>query len=197
MTAGTTEELRDRLTRQHLARTGEAPEPADVRRFSRDWWDGAVRVPSLLVRLPGAGRCRIVQTGGAVVALPASRWRARRTLARLRQRPTVDPRLVALAGRRPDPHPERAPRMSLVAQRSDHPRGLPLRPRSRNGLPVRVVHIEQQADIVRCGSANCAALVPIPPPGRLQSEPACPGCGRIELPAQQMSPGTVRRVALL
>src|SRR5947199_3509439 len=103
MSVGTTEELRDRLTRQHLSACGEAPEAANVRQFRREWWDGGTHVPSLVVDLQGT-RCRLVQVGGHVVALPANRWRARRAIRRLRRRVTVDPRLVALAQRHPDRH---------------------------------------------------------------------------------------------
>jgi hypothetical protein len=75
------------------------------------------------------------------------------------------------------------PLVSVVRQRTDDlPIGRPTMPRFRSGLPRIVVHIEQQDDTVRCGAANCSALVPIPPPGRLISDVGCPRCGRVALP---------------
>jgi hypothetical protein len=194
------EELRDRLTRQHLTDTGEAPEASDVRGFHRGWWDGGAHVPAAVVRLDGAGRCRLVENGGTVVALPATGWRARRAIRKLRQEATVDPQLLELARHELDPALDGRPRVSIVQQRSglaDLPTGRPSMPRRATTLPCRVVHIEQGADVVRCTSPNCAALVPIPPPGRLITGTSCPRCGRVELPAQQGSPVSTRSVAAL
>jgi hypothetical protein len=181
----TTDEFRDRLTRRHLAAVEVAPEPTEIRRFQRGWWDGGVRVPSLIVRLRGHGRARLVETGGQVVALPVSGWRARRAIRRMRRRAVVDPRLLAFAA---DPSAHVETRLPLVRQRSDAPRGRPTMPRQRTDLPRLVVHIEQETDVVRCSAPDCAALVEIPPPGRLVTDSACPRCGRVELPAQQTSP---------
>jgi hypothetical protein len=195
--SGDLAELRDRLTRQHLAATGEAPEATEVRGFDRQWWDGAAHVPAVIVRLAGSGRCRLVETGGHVVAVPARGWRARRAIRQMRRRAEVDPQLLDLARHELDPAHDGRPRVSVVRQRSDLPMGQPTTPRRTTMLPGRVVHIEQGADVVRCGSATCAALVPIPPPGRLIAGTACPRCGRVELPGLQVSPSSTRRVALL
>ncbi len=185
------EEVRDRLTRIYLASTGEAPQAMQVRRFRRRWWDGAAHTPSVVVAIDGA-RCRLVQHGGRVVALPASGWRARRAIRRLRRRATVDPQLLALAAKRMDPRLDGKPRVAVVRQRTgDLPVGRPSMPRrSRLDAPRVIVHIEQDTDFVRCSGPNCSALVQIPPPGRLFTDAACPRCGRIELAAQQTSPRT-------
>ena len=185
VTQGPTEELRDRLTRSYLAHTGEAPQAMQVRRFRRRWWDGATRTPSVVVVIDGA-RCRLVQHGGHVIALPASGWHARRAIRRLRRRASVDPQLLALAAKRPDLRLEDKPRVAVVRQRAgDLPLGRPSLPRrSRLDVPRVIVHIEQEQDFVRCSGPNCSALVQIPPPGRLSSAAAaCAQCGRIELPA--------------
>jgi hypothetical protein len=197
MTVGTTEEVRDRLTRQHLSSCGEAPQAGNVRRFRREWWDGAAHAPSLVVDLEGT-RCRLVQVGGQVVALPANRWRARRAIRRLRRRATVDAGLIALAQRGPDPRLDDRPRVTVVRQRKgDEPPGRPTMRRPRRDAPRLVVHIDQDADVVRCGTTTCSALVPIPPPGRLLGETSCPQCGRVQLPTQQLSPSGASLVLTL
>jgi hypothetical protein len=38
--------------------------------------------------------------------------------------------------------------------------------------------IEQQPDALRCHNDACAALVPVPPPGRLATDAGCAHCGR-------------------
>jgi hypothetical protein len=183
VTARDTEELRDRLTRSHLSTAGEGPAAADVRRFRARWWDGAARVPALVVDLEGAGRCRLVETGGQVIALPAGGWRARRAIRRLRRPPVVDRRLLALARRQPDPMAASTSRVVIVRQRSeDLPLGQPTVPQSRFDRPRPVVRIAQEADVVHCGSSRCSALIPIPPPGGQITETTCPRCGRVALP---------------
>jgi hypothetical protein len=192
VTPATTEELRDRLTRLHLMSAGEAAEATDVRNFRRNWWDGAARVPAVVVRLGVGGRasrCRLVENGGQVIALPAVGWRARRAIRRLRRRAAVDPRLLALARRTPDVRVDDTRPVSVVRQRSYLPDQQKMSRRTADP-PKLAVRIEQEADVVRCRGANCAALVPIPPPGRLLNDAACPRCGRVELPAQQVSPAT-------
>lgn len=178
-----TEELRDRLTRSHLSAAGEAPEPREARRYRRRWWDGAARVPALVVDIEGAGRCRLVETGGQIVALPAGSRRARRAIRRLRRRATVDPRLLALARGELDARRDGQPFMSVGRQRTDDlPVGRPTIPQPRFDRPRPVIRIDQDIDVVRCSARGCAALVPIPPPGRLISDASCPRCGRVELP---------------
>jgi hypothetical protein len=175
-------DLRDRLTRGHLAVAAERPLPVDGRAFRRSWWDGAAWVPALVVWLPGPGRgtrCRLVEMGGQVIALPAAGWRARRAIRRLRRRATVDPRLLAFARRQPAPTTDSAPRVAVVHQRTDMPHGRPTMPRTRRSIPPPLIELQQGADAVRCAHANCAALVPIPPPGRLiTADVVCTRCGR-------------------
>jgi hypothetical protein len=156
---------------------------ADVVRFRRTWWDGAARVPSLVVRLStgeGPRRCRLVETGGQVVAVPATGWRARRALRRLRRPANVDPALLLLATKgAPDPRLDGRPRVTLVPTwQDDRPRGRPTVPSTRRGV-VPLVLVEQLGDVVRCEQPNCAGMVPIPPPGRITGRPAaCMRCGR-------------------
>jgi hypothetical protein len=183
VTAAGYEELRDRLTRGHLIATGEAAQPDDVRTFRRRWWDGGAHVPAVVVQLDDSSRCRLVETGGRVVALPARGWRARRAIRRLRRPPVVDRRLLALARRQPDPLAASTSRVAIVRQRSeDLPLGQPTVPQSRFDRPRPVVRIAQEADVVHCGSSRCSALIPIPPPGGLITETTCPRCGRVALP---------------
>jgi hypothetical protein len=184
VTAANTDELRDRLTCAHLSTAAAAPATAEVREYRRRWWDGAARVPALVVEVEGAGRCRLVEAGGQVIALPAGSWRARRAIRRLRRRANLDPRLLALARGNLDPRRESEPRVSVVRQRTDDlPVGRPTMPLPRFDRPRPVVRIDQDDDVVRCSSRNCSALVPIPPPGRLLGDATCPRCGRTALPA--------------
>jgi hypothetical protein len=186
-------DLRDRLTCGWLTAAAEGPRPVDAATFRRSWWDGAVRVPTLIVRFVGAtGRSsyRLVETGGQVIALPASGWRARRALRRLRRPATVDPRLLALA-RDLDPTSEQPARVAVVRQRGDLPRGRPTLPSTHRTMPAPLVELEQDCDAVRCSHADCAALIPIPPPGQpLTDDIVCVGCGR---PAFELTqPAAVR-----
>jgi hypothetical protein len=87
------------------------------------------------------------------------------------------------------------PRIPVV-RRGDLPIAKPTTPRRRADLPQLVVRIDQEADVLRCTGANCSALVPIPPPGRLLGDTSCPRCGRVELPAQQVSPDSGMRLSL-
>ncbi|MDX6285277.1 MAG: hypothetical protein QOG53_762 [Frankiales bacterium] len=178
-------ELRDRLTRAHLRAAAEGAEVGDLVRFRRGWWDGAVRVPSLVVRLgPGRGRqrCRLVEThDGQIIALPASSWRARRALRRLRRPAAVDPALLLLATKgAADTRLDGRPGVVVVPRpHDDRPHGQPTSPPSPRRTTARVLLIEQLGDAVRCGHAACAGLVPIPPPGRISGRPtACSRCGR-------------------
>jgi hypothetical protein len=176
-------ELRDRLTQTHLRTAAEAPEAANIVRFRRAWWDGAARVPSLIVRLStegGTRRCRLVETGGRVVAVPAAGWRARRALARLRRPAAVDPALLLLTTKgAADPRLDVRPRVTVVSLlQDDRPRGRPTLPSTRRTVTPLVL-IEQRGDAVRCEQPSCAGLVPIPPPGRITGRPAaCMRCGR-------------------
>ena len=183
--AGT--ELRDRLTRVHLQTAAERPEPGEVIGFHRRWWDGAARVPSLVVRLStgqGHRRCRLVEAGGHVVALPCAGWRARRALRQLRRPAVPDPALLLLAAKGgADPRLDGRPRVTLVpppiAPGDDLPRGRPSRPAMARRIVVPLVVVEQHDDAVRCPEPNCAGLVPIPPPGRITVQVTrCSRCGR-------------------
>jgi hypothetical protein len=161
----------------------EAPDVSDVVRFRRGWWDGAARVPSLVVRFStgdGVRRCRLVETGGQVVAVPAAAWRARRALRHLRRPATVDPALLLLATKGSlDPRLDGRPRVRLVPPwQDDRPRGRPTLPATRRSV-VPLVLVEQLGDAVRCEQPSCAGMVPIPPPGRVTGRPsACMRCGR-------------------
>ena len=178
-------DLRDRLTRSHLRAAAEGAHASNVVRFRRAWWDGAARVPSLVVRLAterGTARCRLVETsGGQVIALPVQGWQARRVLRRLRRPAAVDPTLLLLTTKgAADPRLDGPPRVTIApAVHDDRPCGRPTPPAAtRRGVaPLRVV--EQLGDAVRCGYAACAGLIPIPPPGRIVGRPvACSRCGR-------------------
>ena len=81
------EELRDELTRQRLLSVVDHLTGMTVEGFDRAWWDGQVRVPSLVVRSGRhMRRLRIVETEGTCVVVPFSRRLAHRWLA-ARRRP--------------------------------------------------------------------------------------------------------------
>src|SRR5205085_7554318 len=97
-------ELRDRLTRSRLSSAAEGPTAGGIVEFRRSWWDGDTWRPALVARVSTGvrdPRCRLVELGGQVVALPASGWRSRRVIRRLRRGATVGPGLLALARRGP------------------------------------------------------------------------------------------------
>jgi hypothetical protein len=173
-----TAELRDRLTRAHLRAAPESPTPGDVIAFRARWWDGTARVPSVVLRLPDGDRrrrCRLVETGGRVIALPASSWQARRALRRLRRPVAVEPALRLL--RQPEQLDIGRPRVSIVRSGRDVPAGRPTLPRRSTG-PRQLILIEQAGDAVRCERGACAGLVPVLPPGRLAgAQMRCPRCG--------------------
>lgn len=81
------EQLRDELTRGRLLAVVSHLPGLVVETFDRAWWDGQVRIPSLVVR---AGlrmqRMRVVETDGVCVVVPFSRRLAGRWLA-ARRRP--------------------------------------------------------------------------------------------------------------
>jgi hypothetical protein len=81
------DELRDELTRRQLLAAVDHLPGLAVESFDRAWWDGQVRVASLVVR--GGRRMRrmrVVETEGACVVVPFSRRLAHRWLA-ARRRP--------------------------------------------------------------------------------------------------------------
>ena len=81
------EQVRDELTRQRLQAVVSHLTGLTVESFDRAWWDGQVRVPSLVVR---GGRhmrrIRVVETDGVCVVVPFARRLAHRWLA-ARRRP--------------------------------------------------------------------------------------------------------------
>jgi len=81
------EQFRDELTRGRLLAVVNHLSGLVVETFDRAWWDGQVRIPSLVVR---AGlrmqRMRVVETDGVCLVVPFSRRLARRWLA-ARRRP--------------------------------------------------------------------------------------------------------------
>ena len=175
-------QLVEHTTSAHLRAVGEAPATADIVAFRRDWWDGAAHVPCLVVDVPvgpNGGRCRLVEICGHVVALPASTWRARRAIRRLRRPAVTDPGLLASARNELDPRLDGRPRLTLVGPPADQPVGVPTLPVQRRSEAVPVIRIEQRADGVRCTQYDCAALVPIAPPGEfIAGAGGCPRCGR-------------------
>jgi hypothetical protein len=81
------EDLRDELTRQRLLSVVDHLTGMTVESFDRWWWDGQVRLPSLVVRTGRRmRRLRIVETEGTCVVVPFSRRLAQRWLA-ARRRP--------------------------------------------------------------------------------------------------------------
>jgi hypothetical protein len=86
--AGATPEvLRDELTRRQLLAMVDHLPDLVVEAYDRQWWDGQVRVPCLVVRGGRqVRRMRVVETDGVCVILPFSRRLARRWLA-ARRRP--------------------------------------------------------------------------------------------------------------
>jgi hypothetical protein len=81
------EQLRDELTRQRLLTAVDHLPGLVVESFDRAWWDGQVRVPSLVVR--GGRRLqrmRVVETDGTCLVVPFSRRLASRWLS-ARRRP--------------------------------------------------------------------------------------------------------------
>ena len=169
--------LRDRLTRLTLRAVPESPAESDVVRFRRRWWDGAAYVPSVVVR-SRSGRYRLAETTAGIVPLPASSRHARRALRRIRRPITCDPRLVTLARARRGGAPGLS-RLTIVRlPDTGRPSGRPSLPARPLGLGP-LVRIEQEGDVLRCSGTGCAALVPVPPPGRLiAGKPSrCPGCG--------------------
>ena len=90
---GEPEQLRDELTRERLLAAVDHLPGIVVERFDRAWWDGQVRVPSLVVR--GGRRqqrMRVVETDGSCLVVPLSRRLASRWLSARRQpgRPELD-----------------------------------------------------------------------------------------------------------
>lgn len=93
------EDLRDQLTRGRLLATVDHLPGIVVEGFDRNWWDGQVRVASVVVR---AGRrmrrMRVVETNGDCVVVPFSRRLAHRWLA-ARRRPKFGELNAAVAQR--------------------------------------------------------------------------------------------------
>lgn len=74
--------VRDTLTVERLARAAAHLRDFEVLDFDRDWWDGMVHGPCLIVR--GGRRTRlqrVVETDGECVILPFDQRRAERLLA--------------------------------------------------------------------------------------------------------------------
>ena len=85
------EHVRDELTRARLLAAVDHLPGVVVESYDRGWWDGQVRVPSLVVR--GGRRqqrMRVVETDGMCFVVPFSRRLASRWLSARRQAGLVD-----------------------------------------------------------------------------------------------------------